>query len=99
VSGAADQGVIGLPHPARVPGKSLVLAADRSGTRLNGVASAATLRFAIFTRRNPNRSTRSEGCLHNHRGDEVSSSSISYLPATFTTLFLLAASLLLGLTR
>jgi hypothetical protein len=34
-----------------------------------------------------------------HRGDEVTSSSISYLPATFTTLFFLAASLLLGLMR
>jgi len=32
-----------------------------------------------------------------YRGDEVSS--ISYLPQTFTTLFFLAASLLLGLIR
>jgi len=33
-----------------------------------------------------------------HTGaDEVNSSSIAYLPATFTTLFFLAANLLLGL--
>jgi hypothetical protein len=34
---------------------------------------------------------------HHHRGESVSS--ISYLPQTFTTLFFLAASLLLGLIR
>jgi hypothetical protein len=37
--------------------------------------------------------------LDNTGADEVTSSSISYLPATFTTLFFLAASLLLGLMR
>jgi len=36
-------------------------------------------------------------CSNTPGDDEVSSSSISYLPATFTTLFFLAASLLLGL--
>jgi hypothetical protein len=43
------------------------------------------------------RSQRSAGRSITTGVDEVSSNSISYLPATFTTLFFLAASLLLGL--
>jgi len=43
-----------------------------------------------------NNTQKREKALAHHRGDEVSSNSISYLPATFTTLFFLAASLLLG---
>jgi len=44
----------------------------------------------------PKRSSRSAGRITTGV-DEVTSSSISYLPATYTTLFMLAASLLLGL--
>jgi hypothetical protein len=43
----------------------------------------------------PKRSPRSAGLLHG--ADEVTS--ISYLPQTFATLFVIAASLLLGFTR
>jgi hypothetical protein len=43
------------------------------------------------------RSAREEARHQLHRGDAVSS--ISYLPQAFTTLFFLAASLLLGLIR
>jgi len=41
--------------------------------------------------------TKKNGGRDHHRGVQVSS--FSYLPLTFTTLFLLAASLLLGLIR
>jgi len=41
--------------------------------------------------------TKKSGRDHHHRGIQVSS--FSYLPQTFATLFVLAASLLLGLIR
>ena len=50
-----------------------------------------------YCKRAPKRSQRSNGRTTTG-ADEVTSSSISYLPATFTTLFVLAATLLLGLT-
>src|SRR5688572_11409024 len=79
----------------KATGKSLAFAVLAGGTGCRRAAAAATLfanlpdayRIARKKRRTP----------QHQRGEQVSS--ISYLPQTFTTLFLLAASLLLGLIR
>jgi hypothetical protein len=76
-------------------GKSLAFASGRGQAGLPGLPSAATLLRESFQTR-AERSSRSAGSQY-HGVDEVTSSSIFYLPATYTTLFLLAASLLLGL--
>ena len=56
---------------------------------------AATLRLRFVHARPDNK--KNGGRDHHHRGIQVSS--FSYLPQTFATLFVLAASLLLGLIR
>jgi hypothetical protein len=84
-----------LPEPWRLAGKSLAFSAPTGRPGCRAAASAATLhahsvppRFEALAKKR---------ATPTHRGHEVSS--ISYLPQTFTTLFFLAASLLLGLIR
>ncbi len=81
---------------ATICGKKSRFASAYGRTRLRRAPPAATLTRESFHRA-PKRSPRSVGRSITTGVDEVSSSSISYLPATFTTLFFLAASLLLGL--
>jgi hypothetical protein len=88
-----NQGVNALRSHRRGTVKSLGFASDYGHTRLRcGCIRGETgSRNKTAIQKDNNRDR------ENHRGDEVTSSSISYLPATFTTLFILAASLLLGL--
>jgi len=85
----------GLAEATEIYGKKSRFRCACRATRLPSRAASGdtscAFRFTTF------RSARKEARYQKHRGDEVSS--ISYLPQTFTTLFFLAASLLLGLIR
>ncbi len=78
----------------RRAGKSLVLNVLTGRPGCPDEPRAATLHLRFVHARPDNE--KNGGCDH-LRGVQVSS--FSYLPLTFTTLFLLAASLLLGLIR
>jgi len=94
---ALDQLYLAAERARLICGKKSRFRAPTGVPGCTGRPAAATLSLESFQ-------TRSETLIKKRRAittgvDEVTSNSIAYLPATYTTLFLLAASLLLGLMR
>jgi len=79
------------------PGKSLAFVPAAGRPRCRGCSRPATLRCTFDENKKSEALAKKRRTSKNTGADEVNS--ISYLPQAFTTLFVLAASLLLGLMR